>query len=152
MGGRLREVAAISSSNGLADAGKIVATDEHGKLSDSLLPAPVSDSKMAFEDLPSSSFVAITSNGVVRANAAAGFPAVAFVRPATTAGEMAPLQTFGPLNGLYGLVRGQDYYLSSVLPGQITPTPPTAGLVQRLGTASATDVLLVQIDPPVSLI
>lgn len=48
----------------------------------------------------------------------------------------------GAVEGLSGLVPGAVYYVSGT-PGQITTTPPTTGIVYKLGEASSEATLVV---------
>ena len=113
------------------------------------VPLEVWAELVAAVDLASSSFVSVTADGLRPADAANNLPAHGFVRPATVAGAKVLVDDTGDLNGLSGLVRGITYFLSATTPGTITATPPNNGLVQRLGIATAPDVLLVEIEQPI---
>lgn len=97
-------------------------------------------------------FLAIASNGTaIYANASTAIQATGFTREAVTVGNSIAFRESGALTGLSGLTPGAIYYLSAVTPGFYTSTPPTNGIVQRLGTAMSADTLLVGIEPPTFL-
>jgi hypothetical protein len=147
-------ITAITASTGVADGGKIVATDPTtGKLDMSFMPSGVgaeTDTIVAdVGGLAAGDIVNIYSNGGTltarKADASTeGKPAHGFVTAAVIAGNNAtvhrPNQT---LTGLTGLTVGSEYYLSATTAGLITTTIPTAtgNVVQSVGIAmSATSL------------
>jgi hypothetical protein len=104
----------------------------------------------AAETLSDSSFVSITSVGVKMASSFPALPAHAFIRNAAASGSSVYVQVNGLLNGLAGLSVGTPYFLSDVA-GGVSVTSPASGTCQRVGTAVATDTILVQIEPPTYL-
>ncbi|MFA5263058.1 MAG: hypothetical protein WC378_04480 [Opitutaceae bacterium] len=106
---------------------------------------PTTDALVA-EAVPSSSFVHFGSSGLVPASAALNRPAHGFVRSATAAGGTVAVYNAGLLNGLSGLIPPNTYWLGEN--GQVAATPPSAGTIQSLGVASASDSLVVSISEP----
>jgi len=148
--GALAEKAAIASSVGAGDAGKIPALDAGGKLSNTMMPTGVgADSKtiVASEALAAGDLVNVfddTSTPKVRkADASNGREANGYVLSAISASANGEVFFDGTIIGLSTLTIGAKYYLSGVTAGTITTTPPsTAGqIVQKVGKAlSATEL------------
>jgi len=103
----------------------------------------------AGEDLDSGDFVNISSGLAMKATASGGLPAQGFTREAVLLGAAVKVRASIYLNGFTALTVGTDYYLSDIVPGRVTATPPTAGFVQHLGVASDVDTLAVVISDPV---
>lgn len=95
------------------------------------------------------------ADGVKKAKADASTTAKALaVATATISnGATGVYQTGGTLAGLSGLTAGAVYYLSAATAGAMTTTAPsTLGqYVTRLGTATSTTELLIEIEPPILL-
>jgi hypothetical protein len=111
----------------------------------------------AFEDVPQgSALYARTSDGKVgiavandtfdKANV------VGFAETAKVTGEEVRVLIVGVLPTT-GLTPGLIYYLSAGTPGAVVSTPPsTAGhYVTRVGEASSSTQLIVQLEPPIQL-
>jgi hypothetical protein len=104
----------------------------------------------AAEDIGSGRFVHILPDGTaVYAHAATNRPAQGFTREAIVAGQTLSMRASGKLTGMSGLTPGAVYYLSGTTPGLAVLTPPSSGLVQRLGQASAAHTLMVTIEQPI---
>jgi hypothetical protein len=103
----------------------------------------------AFEDITGNCFVSLTVNGLVAASSFPVRPAHAYIRQPVVSGASVYAQQDGLLNPMVGLTAGGLYFLTKT--GGISLTPPTSGIVQAVGTAAATDGLLVQIEAPVYL-
>lgn len=153
--GKLKEVAPISSSAGAGDAAKIPQTDGTGRLDSSLMPAGFgAETKTitASEALSAGDYVNVhNSTGLKVRKADASSPskqAHGFVLAAVSNGASATVYYGNINNVLTGLTVGDELYLSGTTPGGVTATPPsTAGhIVQRLGVATATTEMLVEID------
>lgn len=56
----------------------------------------------------------------------------------------------GTLNGFSDLTVNQPVFLSTN--GTLTQTAPTSGYIQKLGIATSTDTILINIDPPIEVI
>lgn len=103
-------------------------------------------------DLGSGRFLHLLPDGTATyADAAAGRPAHGYTREAVVDGATVSMRVGGKLTGLSGLTPGAVYYLSATTPGVAVVAPPATGFVQRLGTASTPDTLLVAIEPPILL-
>lgn len=103
----------------------------------------------AFETLTGPGFISITSNGAVKASSFPIRTALGYVRVTHPSGTATYVQTNGLLNGFAGLTQGSDYFLGTG--GQPTLTVPTSGIAQVIGTAASATMLLVHIEPPVTL-
>lgn len=107
---------------------------------------------IAGETVGSGRFLHILSDGtVVYADASNDRPAHGYTKEAVTAGQPVTLWRGLYLNGLSGLTPGATYYLSSVTLGFYTSTPPTTGIVQRLGVADNATTLYVDLEPKIIL-
>lgn len=158
--GKLKEKTAIDTSAGAGDAGKIPALDGNGRLASSMMPAGFgAETKtiVASENLAAGDFVNVhNSSGLkVRKADASGGPgkkAHGFVLGAVTSGQNATVYYGNINNSVTGLTAGDELFLSAT-PGVATATPPsTAGhIVQRLGVATATTEILVEIGQEVEL-
>ena len=147
--GNVQEKAAIDSSAGAGDAGKIPALDSSGRLSNSMMPSGVgADSKIieASETLAAGDLVNIhdsTGEKVRKADASNGRAADGFVLAAVTSGQTGEVFFDGTITGLSGLTPGTKMFLSPTTAGAATATAPTAGgeTSQKIGKAlSATEI------------
>lgn len=158
--GQLRQLTAIQTSSGTADANKLVATGSDGRLSTTLMPVgvgPETHSATAGEALAAGNLVYISSTGtVLKADASAANAskaAIGFVLSAVSNGGTAVVYTDAYLTGLSGLTPGSRQYLSASTAGAITATPPsTSGhCVQCVGLALSATVLWFHPQDPVIL-
>lgn len=159
--GRLKQIAAIASSAGAGDAGKIPQTDGSGRLDPSFMPVGFGDDLatiVASENLASGDFVNVWDDGgtisVRKADATAqGKEADGFVLDSFTAAEMATVYFEGTNTGLSGLTLGGRYYLSAATPGGATTTPPagSGNVVQYLGRATSATSLAYESTDGVTL-
>jgi hypothetical protein len=153
--GKLKEISPITSSAGAGDASKIAQTDGTGRFDSSLMPigfGSETKSITASEALSAGDFVNIhNSTGLKVRKADASSPskqAHGFVLASVSSGAAATVY-YGNLNtAVSGLTVGDELYLSGSTPGGVTATPPsTAGhIVQRIGVATTTTEMLVEID------
>lgn len=157
--GRIKEVLGLSTSAGSADAGKIPELDGSGRLDSSMMPVGFgSETKViqASENLAAGDFVNVfnsTGLRVRKADASNGRIAHGFVLNSVTSGQNATVY-YGNLNtAVSGLTIGNELYLSGSTAGTVTATPPsTSGhIVQRLGVATGTTEMLVEIQTPIEL-
>lgn len=149
--GRIQQVAAITSSAGAADDGKIPALDATGRLDTSMMPVGLgADTKtvVASENLAAGDFVNLWNDtGTLKARkadaATSGKEADGFVLSAVSAAANAIVYFEGTNNQLTGLTVGSRYYLSAASAGLAVSTPPSGAnnVVQYLGRAvSATEI------------
>lgn len=158
--GRIKQIAAVVTSSGAADADKIVSTGADGKIDSSLLPTGVGDETTiiaASEDLAGGDFVNIWNDGgtikVRKADATAeGKEADGYVVDAVTSGNDATVYFEGVNSGLTGLTLGARYYLSATA-GAATSTAPSGSgnVVQYLGRAKSATELVFEADEGVIL-
>lgn len=150
--GQLTEKAAIQTSAGAGDAGKIPAVDSTGRLDVTFMPvgvAPEVTSLLASENLSAGNFVNIfNSSGTIKARkadaTAVGKEANGFVLASVTSGNTATVYAISNKNTqLSGMTIGAIQYLHTTAGGVTETAPSTAGnLVQRLGRAeSATELV-----------
>lgn len=147
------EKAAIQSSTGSGDAGKIPALDSNGKLDNSMMPTGIgadTQSITATENLSAGDLVNVyTVSGAARVRKAdattAGKEAVGYVLSSVTSGNAATVYFEQLNNGVTGLTPGSVYYLSTTA-GGVTATPPSSSgnVIQRIGRATAAGVLTFQ--------
>jgi hypothetical protein len=113
-------------------------------------PEPATDDYFdAAANLSGGRFVYLSGSSASYANASTSLPAMGFIKQAVTSGDSVKVYRQGRLDGLAGLTADRDYYLGAN--GQPTLTPSTAsGIIQFLGRSISTDVILVEIDSPIS--
>lgn len=151
--GQKVEVAAVESSAGAGDEGKIVALNAAGQIDTTMIDsALLTETKVspASEDLAAGDLVDIWNDtGTLKVRkadasaASAGKKADGFVKAAVTAPANATVYFDGEVSGLTGLTPGAEYFLSDSTPGGITATPvTTAGnLLQSVGVAKSVNTL-----------
>jgi hypothetical protein len=160
--GSLTEVAAIQTSAGAGDAGKIPALDSTGRLDATLMPVGIGADTAtiaASENLAAGNFVNIyDSTGALDGSgararksdgSAAGKEVHGFVLSAVTSGENALVYFEGPNTQVTGATPGV-VFMSATTPGGFTSTAPTTAghVVQRIGVAtSATSINLEHSQP-----
>lgn len=149
--GKVVELEALVTSVGVADAGKIVATDSTGRLDISLMPVGVGAEVSVVassENLSAGNFVNLHDSGGIKVRKADASvntkPAIGFVLANVTSPANATIYPISNKNtALSGLTVGAEYFLSTT-PGGVTTTAPSGSgnIVQRLGTAeSATEMI-----------
>ena len=142
--GVLTEVFGVQSSAGAGNAGDLIALDDTGRISTTMMPVGVGADTVALtasESLAAGAWVNIYSGGVRNADASGGNAKAAdgFVLEAVSSGGSATVYKEGSNTQLSGLTMGADLFLSAT-PGVAAATPPsTAGhIVQRIGKAVST--------------
>lgn len=142
--GVLTEVFGLQTSAGAGNAGDIVALDDTGRISPTMMPVGVGADTVALtasESLAAGAFVNIYSGGVRNADASGGNAKAAdgFVLESVTSGGTALVYKEGNNTQLSGLTMGSDLWLSPT-PGVATSTPPSTAthIVQRIGKATST--------------
>jgi len=156
--GTTTEKAAIQSSAGAGDAGKIPALDANGRMDNSMMPVGIGADTAtitASEALSAGDLVNVwnsTGAKVRKADATvAGKEAHGFVLAAVSSSANATVYFEGTDTGVSGLTPGVQYL--STTPGTATGTPPsgTGNVVQRVGFATAATALNFQSQPPIVL-
>jgi hypothetical protein len=157
--GQLTEVAAIQTSTGAGDAGKIPALDSAGRLALNMMPTGVAPDVavvQASENLAPGDLVNIwNSSGSFRVRKAdastAGKEAHGFVKDAFTSGQNATIYFEGPNDGLSGLSPGKQFL--STTPGLPTATAPSSAgnVVQLVGIATSATSMNFQSGTPITL-
>ncbi len=157
-GGTVTEKAAVQSSAGAGDAGKIAALDASGRFDPSMMPSGIAAdtaSITASENLAAGDLVNIwDSSGakVRKADASvAGKEAHGFVIAVVTAPAAATVYFEGTNAQVTGLTPGVQYL--STTPGLCTATAPSGSgnVVQRVGFATAAASLNFQSNVPIVL-
>ena len=143
--GGMREVVALVTSAGAADADKLVQTGSNGRLDNSVMPTGIgadTEQMPASEALAAGDLVHTWPNaGVTNARkadaSAIGKRARGFVLSAVASGAVATVYFEGRDDQLSGLTPGSDLYLSPTTPGRATATVPTGTgqVVQPVGVA-----------------
>lgn len=154
--GTLTEEAAIQSSAGAGDAGKIPALDAAGKLDNSMLPTGIgadTASIVASENLAAGDLVNVYNDaGTAKCRKAdattSGKEANGFVLSAVTAPAAATVYFEGSNTAVTGLTPGRQFLATTA--GLAVATAPSAAgnAVQRVGVAtSATSLNFEASDP-----
>jgi len=162
-GGSLKEKEAITSSAGVADAGKVPGLNTDGKLHVSMMPTGITPEVVmceASEALGAGEFVSLFNDGgTLKARLAdatgpgEGKRAQGFVLAAYAMGEQATVYMPSNINtGLTGLSIATTYYLSTT-PGAATATPPSGSgnIVQEVGYTTNDAALVFVPSKPVEL-
>lgn len=158
--GIFTQVAAIVTSAGAADDGKIPALDSTGRLDASVMPVGIAaDVKVlpSTENIGAGKYVNIYDNGgtpsVRLADNSNSRFAHGFVKDAVVSPANATIYFEGANDDLSGLTAGQRQFLGTA--GAATPTPPTfaggAQISQLLGTAISPTEINTDIEDPVVL-
>jgi hypothetical protein len=148
--GSLKQIAASSTSTGVADDGKIVALDSTGKIDSTMMPVGIGAdiaSIVSFEDLSAGDFVNVFDNAatpnVRKADATTtGKKADGFVLDAVTAPAAVNVYFEGTNTQVTGQTVGANIFLATTAGGTTSTAPTSSGNnVQRLGRAiSATAI------------
>ena len=158
-----RLVAAITTSVGVGDASKVIATNATGKIDLSFFPAGIEvsvENITASEALSSGDFVNIYDDAgtrkVRKASASAATPRAAggFVTTGVATGASADVYTVGENDQLTGLIPGARYFLSDNTAGTVEATPDTlttGNLIQMIGYALSTTSLRFEFDAPIEV-
>jgi len=157
--GTLTERAALQSSAGAADAGKIPALDATGRLDETMMPVGIGAdlaSITAAESLAAGDFVNVFDDtgsfAVRKADATtAGKRANGFVLDSVTAGSPATVYFEGPNTSVTGMTAGVVYLATSA--GQATATPPagSGNVVQVVGVATSATTINFEAGQPIVL-
>lgn len=144
LSGTMTELAAVQTSAGAGDAGKIAALDAAGRFDSSMMPTGIgadtasiaTSENLASGDLVNVYNVAGTATAR-KADATTDKRAHGFVLAASTSPAAAVVYFEGTNTGVTGLTPG-DLYLSTT-PGLATSTAPSAAgnIVQHIGIATS---------------
>lgn len=157
--GDFTERAAVTSSAGAGDAGKIPGLDGTGKLDTSFMPVGIGADTQAIttsEALAAGDLVNVWSSTGAKARkadaTAAGKKARGFVLASVISGGTATVYFEGTITGLTGLTAGAEYFLSTTA-GTPTATPPTGSgnVIQSIGVATSTTTINFEPGPVVVL-
>lgn len=157
-GGTLTEKAALQSSAGAGDAGKVVALDATGKLDTTMMPTGIgadTATVAASEDLAAGEFVNIYNDSGAKCRLAdattAGKQAHGFVLASVTSGNNATIYFEGTNNQVTGATPG-TVFLSATAGGFTSTAPSSAGnVVQRIGVATSATSINVECGQPIVL-
>lgn len=162
--GAKKLIAALQTSAGVADAGKIIATNDQGKLDESLLPTGIGANTVplpATEALAAGSFVNVFANAGVAsvrlADNTNGRYADGYVKDAVANAATATVYPLDTTNSsVTGLTAGLRYYLGTAGGTIATPLDETAAgnvgkISQYLGYAKSPTELVTNDDSYVVL-
>lgn len=156
--GTLTEKAAIISSAGAGDSGKIIALDAAGRIDNSMMPVGIgtdTGAVTASENLSAGDFVNIwnsTGAKVRKADATtAGKRAHGFVLASVTSGNTATVYFEGTNTAVTGQIPGEVFL--STTAGLSTATAPSASgnVVQRIGFAISATAINFQAGEAITL-
>lgn len=147
VGGKFKEVLAITTSAGAGDSGKIIGLDGTGRIDPSFMPVGTAAETLtatATEALNAGDFVNVYSGatGISCRKADASVnskPADGFVLAAVSSSATATIHQISQKNTqLSSLTIGAEYWLSTT-PGAVTTIPPSGSgqIVQLLGKADS---------------
>lgn len=151
-------VTGVSTSAGVTDANKLVATNSSGKLDSTLMPAGIGVSTItavASEAISAGDFVNLYNNAstltVRKADNSNGREANGFVLNAIANAASGTVILTGQNTSLSTLIIGNTYYLGTG--GGVTTTAPSAvnSIIQTLGKAISTTNLIFEYDEPTTI-
>lgn len=152
--GNFTEVAAVESSAGSGDEGKIVALNASGLIDPTMLPSTGATTLTATENISAGALINVWSSTGVKVrnadNSGVGKRAHGFAPSAITSGASGTVVLGeGTVTGLSTLTVGTQYFLATV--GAVTSTLPTGTgvIVQQVGVALSTSSLAFVIAPPI---
>jgi len=158
--GQLTEREGLVTSAGAGDAGKIPALDAAGLLDTSVLPVGLGAdtvSAVASESLSAGDLVNVwNDSGTVKVRKAdatsVGKEANGYVLSSFSSSATASVYLEQKVTGLSGLTAGSIYYLATTAGGVTTTAPSSSGnVVQRIGRAASSSVLIFQPGDPIVL-
>lgn len=156
--GTLTEQAAIQSSAGAGDAGKIPALDASGRLDTSMMPVGIAADTAAItasEALAAGDYVNVWNSGGAKARKAdattAGKEAHGFVLAAVTNGAVATVYFEGSNTAVTGQTPGPVFLSTTAGQGAAAAPSGAGNVVQRVGFATSATSVNFQSQPPVVL-
>ncbi len=150
---------AISTTAGVADANKVIATGADGRIAEALLPVGVGAEVItaeASEAIAAGRYVNIwDDSGTPKARLADnsnGRPATGFCQQAYNSAETATIYLVGINSNVTGLTAGELQYLATG--GATSNTAPTASgtLIQELGVAIAATEMTFTFSPSINIL
>jgi hypothetical protein len=155
------EVAAIQTSAGAGDAGKIPGLDSSGRLDSSMMPVGLAaevDTATTSEAISAGDYVQLYASSGLKARKAdastSGKEATHFALSAVTNGASGTFYRISQSNTQKtGMTPGAKQYLSVTVPGGTQETVPsgTGQLVQLLGVATSATQMVFQPSDPIVL-
>ena len=156
--GTYSEKAAVQSSGGIGDAGKVAALDSTGKFDTSMMPTGIGADTAAItaaENLAAGDLVNVwnsTGAKVRKADATTGGKeAHGFVLSAVTSGNPATVYFEGSNTGVTGLTPGVQFLQTAAGTAGVTAPSGSGNVVQRVGFATSATVLNFQSNDPLVL-
>lgn len=157
--GSLKETSASQTSTGVADAGKIVALDDYGKLDSTMLPTGFGDDValiQASENLSAGEWVNVWNNtGAFRARKAdatvEGKETHGFVLENVTSGQNARVFFEGTNNQVTGQTPGRVFLATTAGQGSATAPTGSGNIVQIIGFATSATTVNFQYNQPIVL-
>ena len=157
--GVLTEIAALQTSAGAGDAGKIVALDTAGRLDNSFMPVGIgadTASIVASEALSAGDYVNVyddTGTAKVRKADAttAGKEAHGFVLAAVSSAASATVYFEGTNTAVTGQTSGVVYLATTAGVGSTTPPSAAGNVVQRIGFAVSATAMNFTSNQPIVL-
>ena len=157
--GVLTEIAALQTSAGAGDAGKIVALDTAGRLDNSFMPVGIgadTASIVASEALSAGDYVNVyddTGTAKVRKADAttAGKEAHGFVLSAVSSAASATVYFEGTNTAITGQTAGVVYLATTAGAGSTTPPSAAGNVVQRIGFAVSATAMNFTSNQPIVL-
>ena len=157
--GVLTEIAALQTSAGAGDAGKIVALDTAGRLDNSFMPVGIgadTASIVASEALSAGDYVNVyddTGTAKVRKADAttAGKEAHGFVLSAVSSATSATVYFEGTNTAITGQTAGVVYLATTAGVGSTTPPSAAGNVVQRIGFAVSATAMNFTSNQPIVL-
>jgi hypothetical protein len=152
------EEAAVSTSAGAGDAGKIPELDAAGKLDSTMMPAGFGSDSSTFtagEAISAGHIIYFNGSGeMMKADANdVAKSGVAFVLAGVSAAATGTGYFEGTITGLSGLTPGAKYFLSNATPGAIALysalTFASGDIIQMIGTATSATTLSFEPQTPI---
>ena len=159
--GVITEEAAVDTSAGAGDAGKLIALDADGKVAANMMPSGVDIEVVSVttsENLTAGDFVNIWESTGAKARKAdattTGKEANGFVLASTTSGQSADVYLPGQVNtGRTGLTPGAMYWLDTTAGGIVATAPTGSGnAVQKIGRATSATAIVFSPSEPYVLV
>lgn len=159
--GRLKQLAAVVTSAGVANDGDLVALDASGKLDASVMPSGIGATTvaaLASETLAANDLINLYNNvGTINARKADGTSegkeCHGFVKAGFASAAMATIYTPGDvITGLTGLTPGARQYLATTAGARTETAPSTTGNVsQMIGVAVSATSMIFEPEEPITV-
>ena len=159
--GRLKQLAAVVTSAGVANDGDLVALDASGKLDASVMPSGIGATTvaaLASETLAANDLINLYTNaGTINARKADGTSegkeCHGLVKAGFASAAMATIYTPGDvITGLTGLTPGARQYLATTAGARTETAPSTTGNVsQMIGVAVSATSMIFEPEEPITV-